>query len=62
MVIAVNTRLLLKGKLEGIGWFSSETLKRMTINHPEHPYTKGLLRALPGVLEPGTQLHQIEIC
>jgi peptide/nickel transport system ATP-binding protein len=29
------------------------------INHPEHPYTKGLLRALPGVLEPGTQLHQI---
>lgn len=38
MIIAVNTRLLLKGKLEGIGWFSLETLKRMTINHPEHQF------------------------
>lgn len=38
MVIAVNTRLLLKGKLEGIGWFTLETLKRMTINHPEHQF------------------------
>lgn len=38
MVIAVNTRLLLKGKLEGIGWFTYETLKRMTMNHPEHEF------------------------
>lgn len=38
MVIAVNTRLLLKGKLEGIGWFTFETLKRMTLNHPEHQF------------------------
>lgn len=38
MVIAVNTRLLLKGKLEGIGWFTLETLKRMTVNHPEHQF------------------------
>lgn len=38
MVIAVNTRLLLKGKLEGIGWFTYETLKRMTRNHPEHEF------------------------
>ncbi|HKI89077.1 MAG TPA: glycosyltransferase, partial [Draconibacterium sp.] len=38
MVIAVNTRLLIKGKLEGIGWFTLETLKRMTINHPEHHF------------------------
>jgi len=38
MVIAVNTRLLLKGKLEGIGWFTYETLKRMTLNHPEHTF------------------------
>jgi len=38
MVIAVNTRLLLKGKLEGIGWFTYETLKRMTLNHPEHEF------------------------
>lgn len=33
--IAVNTRLLLPGKLEGIGWFTYETLQRMTRDHPE---------------------------
>ncbi len=38
MVIAVNTRLLLKDKLEGIGWFTLETLKRITIDHPEHRF------------------------
>jgi glycosyltransferase involved in cell wall biosynthesis len=38
MRIAVNTRLLLKGKLEGIGWFTFETLKRITRNHPEHQF------------------------
>jgi glycosyltransferase involved in cell wall biosynthesis len=38
MRIAVNTRLLLKGKLEGMGWFSFETLKQMTRNHPEHEF------------------------
>ena len=38
MRIAVNTRLLLKEKLEGIGWFTFETLKRITCNHPEHEF------------------------
>lgn len=36
--IAVNTRLLLEDKLEGIGWFTYETLKRITKNHPEHQF------------------------
>ena len=35
MRIAVNTRLLLKGKLEGIGWVAYETLKRIVLAHPE---------------------------
>ncbi len=35
MRIAVNTRLLLKGKLEGIGWVAFETLKRIVRAHPE---------------------------
>ena len=51
MKIAVNTRLLLKGKLEGIGWFTFETLKRITSEHPEHefififdrPYNSGFI-------------------
>ncbi len=38
MNIAVNTRLLLKNKLEGIGWFSYETLKRITRSYPEHKF------------------------
>ena len=38
MLIAVNTRLLLKDKLEGIGWFTYESLKRITKNHPEHKF------------------------
>jgi len=38
MIIAVNTRLLLKDRLEGIGWFSYETLKRITNQHPEHTF------------------------
>ena len=35
MRIAVNTRLLLKDKLEGIGWVEYETLRRMVKAHPE---------------------------
>jgi len=35
MKIAVNTRLLLKNKLEGIGWVEYETLRRIVKSHPE---------------------------
>ena len=38
MNIAVNTRLLLKNKLEGIGWFTYESLKRLVESHPEHQF------------------------
>lgn len=38
MRIAVNTRLLLSGRLDGIGWFTYETLKRITQDHPEHEF------------------------
>ena len=38
MNIAVNTRFLLSNKLEGIGWFTYETLKRITRAHPEHQF------------------------
>lgn len=38
MKIAVNTRLLLKDKLEGIGWFTYESLKRIVTSHPEHTF------------------------
>ncbi|NLA23594.1 MAG: glycosyltransferase family 4 protein, partial [Bacteroidales bacterium] len=38
MRIAVNTRLILKNKLEGIGWFTYETMSRMAAQHPEHDF------------------------
>src|SRR5512147_3242428 len=38
MIIAVNTRLLIPGKIEGIGRFSLETLRIITQNHPEHRF------------------------
>lgn len=38
MKIVVNTRLLLKDRLEGIGRFSFETLKLITREHKEHQF------------------------
>ncbi len=38
MVIAVNTRFLLEGYLEGYGNFIYETFHRITRNHPEHQF------------------------
>jgi len=63
MIIAVNTRFLLKDKLEGIGRFTHETLQLITKNHPEHtfyflfdrPYDESFLYAanvIPLVVNP----------
>ena len=38
MKIAVNTRLLLKDKLEGIGWVAFETLSRIVKAHPDDEF------------------------
>ena len=38
MRIGVNTRFLLKNKLEGFGWYTYETMLRITQNHPEHEF------------------------
>ena len=63
MKIAVNTRFLIKDRLEGVGWFTFETLKRITQQHPEHefhflfdrPYSSEFIFAdnvIPHVLTP----------
>jgi glycosyltransferase involved in cell wall biosynthesis len=36
--IAVNTRLLIAGRLDGIGRFTDETLRIITSSHPEHQF------------------------
>ena len=38
MRIAVNTRFLLPGRLEGFGWYTHEIMRRMVARHPEHEY------------------------
>ena len=38
MRIGVNTRLLLSGKMDGIGWFTAETIRRIVLAHPEHDF------------------------
>lgn len=38
MRIGVNTRLLLAGKMDGIGWFTAETMRRIVQSHPEHDF------------------------
>ncbi|MBQ9253847.1 MAG: glycosyltransferase family 4 protein [Bacteroidales bacterium] len=38
MNIGVNTRLLIDGKLEGIGWFTKQILENMVVKHREHKF------------------------
>jgi glycosyltransferase involved in cell wall biosynthesis len=38
LTIAVNARFLLKDKLEGIGWYTYEVLKRMVMAYPEDTF------------------------
>ncbi len=67
MRIGVNTRFLLKNKMEGFGWFTYETVKRIVKAHPEHefifffdrPFAPKFVFAdnvTPVVLQPPTRL------
>lgn len=38
MKIAVNTRFLLPGQLEGFGWYTHEIVRRMVLQHPEDQF------------------------
>jgi glycosyltransferase involved in cell wall biosynthesis len=38
MRIAINTRFLLKDKLEGIGWYTYQVCRRLVEQHPEHTF------------------------
>jgi len=36
--IAINTRFLLQGQLEGFGWYTHEIVRRMVLAHPEDEF------------------------
>jgi glycosyltransferase involved in cell wall biosynthesis len=38
MVVAVNTRFLIKGRLEGYGYYIQELLRIISVKHPEHQF------------------------
>lgn len=38
MVIAINTKALLPGKMEGYGYYIEEIFSRIAIDHPEHQF------------------------
>lgn len=37
-VIAINTRFLIKDRMEGLGMYTYEVCKRLTLQHPEHTF------------------------
>lgn len=39
MKIAVNVQSLVKGKMEGLGWFTYETMRRIVKKNPQHEFT-----------------------
>ena len=56
-VIAINTRLVVPGRLDGIGWFTLETVQRMVSAHPEHEFHLFFDRTPPTALFPGDNVH-----
>ena len=55
--MAINTRLVVPGKLDGIGWFTLETVQRITANHPEHQFHLLFDRLPPEDLFPGDNVE-----
>ena len=56
-VVVINTRLVVPGKLDGIGWFTLETVQRMTAAHPEHHFHLLFDRTPPEDLFPGENVE-----
>ena len=54
--IAINTRLVIPGRLDGIGWFTLETVQRIVADHPEHDFHLFFDRNPPEELFPGSNV------
>ena len=56
-VVVINTRLVVPGKLDGIGWFTLETVQRMITAHPQHRFHLLFDRRPPLDLFPGANVE-----
>ena len=59
MRIAINTRLLISGKMEGIGWYTYEVVKRMIADHPEDEFILFFDRKPSAEFEFGSNAQQV---
>ena len=55
--IALNARLLVADKLEGIGWFTHECFSRIVANHPEHEFLLLFDRIPDGMFDYGDHVQ-----
>ncbi len=62
MRIAINTRLLLRGKMDGIGWFTYETARRIVARHPEHEFYFLFDRRPAAEFLFGPNVHAVVLC
>lgn len=62
MRIGVNTRLLLSGKMDGIGWFTAETLRRIVLAHPGHDFFFFFDRTPDPTFIFSSNVHPIILC
>ena len=62
MRIGVNTRLLLSGKMDGIGWFTAEALRRIVLAHPEHDFFFFFDRTPDPTFIFSSNVHPIILC
>lgn len=62
MRIAINTRLLLRGKMDGIGWFTYETARRIVTRHPEHEFYFLFDRRPAAEFLFGPNVHAVVLC
>lgn len=59
MRIGINTRLLVKGKMDGIAWYAYETIRRMVRDHPEHEFVCFFDRPYPDEYVFGPNVHPV---
>lgn len=59
MRIGINTRLFVKGKMDGIAWYAYEIIRRMVREHPEHEFVCFFDRPCPDEYVFGSNMRPV---